>query len=83
MNLKFFLSSTVRTFFSFTIIAHTAQAMADVVINEIHYHPPSQDQAEEFIELHNAGTSPVELNGWRLEVGIDFIFEGTSVIEPG
>ena len=57
--------------------------MADVVINEIHYHPPSQDQAEEFIELHNAGTSPVELNGWRLEVGIDFIFEGTSVIEPG
>ncbi|MCA9433678.1 MAG: CotH kinase family protein, partial [Candidatus Omnitrophica bacterium] len=37
----------------------------------------------EFIELHNFGTNAVDLNGWRLEVGIDYIFEGTSVIEPG
>ena len=27
----------------------------NIVINEIHYHPASQDVREEFVELHNAG----------------------------
>jgi hypothetical protein len=39
-------------------------AVADVVINEIMYNSPGTDI--EFIELHNAGASPVNLSNWYL-----------------
>ncbi|WP_425617962.1 lamin tail domain-containing protein [Anatilimnocola sp. NA78] len=37
-----------------------------VVINEIHYHP-AQGKKTEFIELHNAGATAIDLTGWRLQ----------------
>ena len=36
----------------------------EVVINEIHYHPP--DGGIEFVELYNPGKSSVSLGGWKL-----------------
>jgi hypothetical protein len=47
---------------------------AQVRINEIHYHPRSENVLEEFIELHNAGPTPVDLTGWRISKGVAFNF---------
>jgi hypothetical protein len=53
----------------------------NLVINEIMYHP--EDDYPEFIEIMNFGTSPVNLNGFRLTGGINFLFETESSIQPG
>jgi spore coat protein CotH len=39
-------------------------ASAQVVISEVHYHPASDNPAEEFIELVNVGTAQVALDDW-------------------
>src|SRR5687767_1049218 len=57
----------------------TARAQ-DVVINEIMYHPASHDSREEYIELHNRGTTNVNLSGWALKGGVDFIIPSNTVI---
>jgi len=54
-----------------------------VVINELMYHPSSEDSAEEFIELHNAGASAVDLAGWELKKGIKFTFPDVSIPAGG
>ena len=50
------------------VIAMTASYARsdDVLINEIMYHPASEDPKEAYIELLNTGTHAVALNGWRL-----------------
>lgn len=54
--------------------------LSDVVINELYYHPVSEDDDEEFVEIHNRGTNAVNLAGWRLRGGISFNFPaGTSL----
>ncbi|KPJ75796.1 MAG: hypothetical protein AMS14_02985, partial [Planctomycetes bacterium DG_20] len=54
----------------------------DIVINEIMYHPGygrlgdpgyvAEDLANEWIELYNTGIDPVNLNGWRLNRGVNY-----------
>jgi hypothetical protein len=61
---------------------------ADVVINEIMYHPinpaaPGQAAlGEEYIELYNKGDQPANLIGWRIDRGVDYTFTG-GAIAPG
>jgi hypothetical protein len=51
-----------------------------IVINEIMYHPVTEDDADEYIELYNRGISAVSLTGWRLSKGIRYDFpEGTTI----
>lgn len=50
-------------------------------ISEIMYNPSSSSVAE-YIELFNAGTQPVDLNGWYFS-GIDYVFPPGSIIPPG
>jgi len=57
-----------------------------VVINEIMYHPYSEslqaeDLREEYIELYNASSEPVDLNDWRFTNGIEFVFPPV-ILEP-
>ena len=60
---------------------------ADVVINEIHYHPyqpyPSTTNLTEFIELYNPGTSAVNLAAYRFDNGISFNFASNHVLAAG
>lgn len=44
-------------------------AMAGVVIDEFVADPSGTDAGREWVELHNASASPVELEGWVLEAG--------------
>jgi len=46
----------------------------DVLITEIMYHPSSQNEPEEYIELYNRGATAVDLSGWRIRAGVDFDF---------
>ena len=53
-----------------------------VVFNEIMYHPPSNEAALEWVELHNQMAVNVDLSRWSLSGGIDFAFPEGTVI-PG
>jgi len=55
-----------------------------VVINEIHYHPPGdQDGRGDFIELYNHSERLVELTGWRLAGAVSFVFTEGTILKPG
>ena len=59
-------------------------ASIPVVINEIMYHPyhPSpgvEDIKQEYIELFNRGTEPVNLSRWRISNGVDFVFPNVTL----
>lgn len=64
-------------------VANGAWRVEDVVINEINYHPISEDDADEFVELHNRSASPVDLAGWRFESGVGFTFPTGASIPAG
>jgi hypothetical protein len=55
---------------------------SSVVINEILYRPASEKTEDEFLELHNTGSAPVSLRGWRLAKGVRFVFPDV-VLPPG
>jgi CotH kinase protein/Lamin Tail Domain/Bacterial Ig domain/Bacterial TSP3 repeat len=58
-------------------------APAAVVINEIMYHPASQNGAEEYVELLNTGPGPVALQGWQFTKGISFTFPAATLPPQG
>src|SRR5688572_29121662 len=69
---------------AFAAAAATVTARADLVINEIMYHPSSELAAEEYLELHNTGAGPLNVSGWRLTKGVNFsIPTGTPRIPAG
>ncbi|HXV77110.1 MAG TPA: CotH kinase family protein, partial [Candidatus Polarisedimenticolaceae bacterium] len=55
-------------------------ASADVVIHEIMYHPLSNADSDEFVEIFNTGGSPVDISNWCFD-GVDFCFPagGTTI----
>ena len=68
--------------------ANSAPLVTPVIINEISYHPidlpGAVDNArDEFVELHNPTTSPVDLSGWKLKGASDFIFPNGSTLRAG
>ncbi|MDY7077298.1 MAG: CotH kinase family protein [Chloroflexota bacterium] len=60
-----------------------AQSGSLVVINEIQYHPASDDHGEEYVELYNTGTITVDLSGWTFSDGIQYTFPVSASIPPG
>lgn len=55
----------------------------DIVINEIMYHPLSEDADDEYVELYNRGTAAVDLGGWRFSDGIDFAIPAPALLPAG
>lgn len=71
---------------SVPLVAPTELAGADptpgqVVINEIHYHPATDNQ--EFLELHNPGGTAVDLTGACFTAGIGGCFPSGTTLGPG
>src|ERR1043165_8220673 len=70
---------------------------AQILISEIHYHPVEEpafnadgttavdltEDVYEFVEIQNAGASPVNLAGWTLAGGISYTFPSDAAIAPG
>ena len=65
-----------------TVEIRVRSAARNIVINEIMYHPPSEDDRDEFIELTNIGTTAVGLEGFTFSDGVDFVFPAVT-IQPG
>jgi VCBS repeat-containing protein len=45
-----------------------------IVINELMYHPSSENDAEEWIEIYNTGAANVNLAGWQFTNGVSYTF---------
>lgn len=57
-----------------------------LLISEIHYHPVLEEalvEHHEYVELHNGESTALELEGYRLGGGIDFVFPAGASIPPG
>ncbi|MEM7386552.1 MAG: lamin tail domain-containing protein, partial [Verrucomicrobiota bacterium] len=54
----------------------------NVVISEIMYDPPS-GRIGEFLELHNRSAEAVNLSGWELTEGIDYVFPSGTQLAAG
>jgi hypothetical protein len=52
--------------------ANSRPTIGNIVINEIFYNPPTDDNDDEFIELYNRGSNSVNVGGWRFTDGVDF-----------
>ena len=59
-----------------------ATISGQVLINEIMYHPSSQNDLEEFVELHNTSDVAVELGQWELQSAVRYTFPAAT-IGPG
>ena len=57
--------------------------VSDVVISEIMYHPISEDNDDEYVELHNHGASGVNLGGWQIQGGIQFTIPSGVTLGAG
>ncbi|GAB5518201.1 MAG: hypothetical protein RhofKO_04520 [Rhodothermales bacterium] len=57
--------------------------LGSVVIDEIMYHPASDEDHLEFIRIANAGTDTADLTNWTLGDGVDFAFPEGQTLAPG
>ena len=55
----------------------------NVVINEIMYHPSSHIPRDEWIELYNRGATNVNVSGWKLGGGLNFVIPSNTVVFAG
>ncbi|MGV3772445.1 MAG: lamin tail domain-containing protein [Verrucomicrobiales bacterium] len=63
--------------------ANSKPLQSNIVINEIMYHPISNDSDDEYIELYNRGTTAVNLGGWKLQEAISYTFPPNTVVPAG
>lgn len=63
-------------------MANAVVCHAAVVINEIHYHD-ADTPFDEFIELHNPGSTVEDLSGAQFTSGVRFTFPDGTLLEPG
>ncbi|GAL86430.1 hypothetical protein MYP_3659 [Sporocytophaga myxococcoides] len=63
------------------MFAINAFAQSDLVITEILYNQPGNDTLE-FIELYNKGSQPLNLAGYKVTSGFDYVFPA-YVLQPG
>lgn len=60
----------------------TSAADRDVVINEIMYHPPNDQDKLQFVEVFNRGSEAVNLSQWSFTKGIKFTFPKGTIAAP-
>src|SRR5438874_1281307 len=67
------------------LLLSTSAALADsvVVFNEIMYHPATNEPALEWLELYDQNSVDVDLSGWRVAGGVDYVFPQGTVIHGG
>ena len=56
---------------------------AGVVLNEVFYHAPGEQDALQWIELHNTATAPADVSGWSLRKGVQATLPAGTRIGPG
>ncbi len=69
-----------------SVMISCARAEGRVVISEVMFDPSGSEFYDEFIEIQNTGSEPVDLAGWMAGDGDEadgLVFEGGSVLQPG
>jgi hypothetical protein len=54
-----------------------------IVISELNYHAGSDLDEDDFLELTNTGTSPIDMSGWSFTAGVTGILPAGAVVAPG
>lgn len=54
-----------------------------VVLNEIMYHPPDDQEELQFIEVHNPATNAVDLSAWSLKGGVKGLIPRQTMLPAG
>ena len=62
--------------------SNTPPRLSQLVINEIMYHPISESDEDEYLEIYNRGPQAVALGGWKIQGGVSFTFPSNAVITP-
>ncbi|NHC24436.1 hypothetical protein G6553_14795, partial [Nocardioides sp. IC4_145] len=76
-------ATVTATLGTVTLTGPPAHAAAtDVVITELMYHAASDLDGDDFLELTNTGTTPVDLSGWTFS-GITLTVPTGTTIAPG
>lgn len=66
-----------------TYIVASAASPANLVISEIHYHPPDVQGAADFLEITNVAATPVLIGGTKFTDGITYTFPANLTLPPG
>ena len=59
------------------------RVQAELVINELMYHPADDTYDSEFVELYNRGVTPEDLSFYRFDNGIAYTFPTGLTVEAG
>ncbi len=54
----------------------------NIVINEIMYHPISDDNNDQYVELYNSSATTINLSFWQFTSGISFMFPTNTLLAP-
>lgn len=82
VKMSFMKSHFVGACLAFCLALNSTRA--GVVINEIFYNGPDEEQNVEFVELYNPSDAAVNLSGWRLDKDVEFTFPaGTTLAADG
>jgi hypothetical protein len=67
------------------LLAESGMAVSGqgVIVNEIMYHPASENLRESYVELYNPGTTAANLSGWQFTKGLQFAFPTNTTLAPG
>ncbi len=77
------VSSAGQTSAAATVELLVGPAADILIISEIMFHPASDNDAQEYIELYNVGAGPLPLQGWKLTSGVDFEFPAVIIPAGG
>ena len=75
-------TATVAAGLALATAPPAAAAPTDVVINEMMFHALSDLDGDDYLELFNRGTTPVDLSGWTFS-GITLTLPAGTTINPG
>lgn len=62
------------------LVCFCAGAWGGVLVNEIMYHPVSEDARDEYVEVLNTGTSATNVMSWRLSGGVELVFSNAVTV---
>ncbi len=60
--------------------SNSAVLVREIVINEIMYDPISRLDDDQYVEVYNRGTNPVNLGAWQFTSGINYTFPSNTVL---
>ena len=77
------LSSSPANAPGITVTIIVDKPKSRIVINEIMYNALGSRPPEEYIEVHNAGSSEADLSGWKFSKGVSFKFPEETRLGSG